>query len=226
MNGTIIQMFPTCFNSEIAMAAFKRSIALFDGTVAICEGNREAWLQKIVETWRPYFSRLGFELPPRIWISVGRPPNSRWTGACYPGEASDDGNPHIFVSPVISDSTRAAGVVVHQLCHVALGNRQHGPAFKKLATATGLIGKMTQSIEGPMFLQIMPGIVDRYGPYPHSALRQLRHLDRKPQGSRLLRVRCLQCGYAMRVTQRWLSAAIPTCPNTRCDSYGELMEVG
>jgi hypothetical protein len=149
------------------------------GPDAIFEGGREAWLQKIIDIWRPYFLRLGHDLATRIWISPGRPPSNRWTGACYPGAAGDDGNPHIFIHPVLSDSTRVAGVVVHQLCHVALGNRSHGPPFRRLARAMGLMGKMTETIEGPLFLAIMPATIDRIGPYPHPALRQLRRLDRK-----------------------------------------------
>ena len=196
------------------------------GTDAIFEGSREAWLQKIIDIWRPYFLRLGYDLPTRIWISPGRPPSSRWTGACYLGAASDDGNPHIFIHPVLSDSTRVAGVVVHQLCHVALGNRSHGPPFRRLATAMGLVGKMTKTIEGPLFLSIMPATIDRIGPYPHPALRQLRRLDRKLARTRLVRVHCAACGYLVRITQRWLMVSIPICPNHDCPSHGDRMEVG
>jgi len=196
------------------------------GCDAIFEGGREAWLQKIIDIWRPYFLRLGHDLPTRIWISPGHPLSRRWTGACYPGAASDDGNPHIFIHPVLSDTIRVAGVVVHQLCHVALGNRNHGPPFRRLATAVGLVGKMTETIEGPLFLATMPATIDRIGPYPHPALRQLRGLDRKPAGTRLVRVHCASCGYLVRVTQRWLTVAIPICPNPICPSLGELMAVG
>ena len=69
------------------------------GPDAIFKGGREAWLQKIINIWRPYFLRLGHDLPTRIWISPGRPPSTRWTGSCYPGAASDDGNPHILFIP-------------------------------------------------------------------------------------------------------------------------------
>jgi hypothetical protein len=192
---------------------------------AIFEGTPEAWLQKIVEIWRPYFARLGYILPARIWISVGKPPRGSSIGVCYPGEASDDGSPHIFIHPVLSDSTRVAGTLVHQLCHIALGNRSHGPRFKALATATGLIGKMSQTMEGPMFLAIMPGIIDRYGPYPHASLRQLRGFD-KVSSTRLIRITCPECGYLLRGTQRWLKTGVPNCPNRHCRSYGEPMEVG
>lgn len=192
---------------------------------AVFEGSREAWLQKVIDAWRPVFSRQGYDLPARIWASVGRPPSARWTGACYPGQASDDGNPHIFVHPVLSDSTRVAGVVVHQLCHVALGNRSHRSRFKRLATAAGLVGKMTKTVEGPLFLSVMPGIIDRYGPYPHASLRQLRGLD-KVSGTRLIRISCPTCGYLLRGTKRWLKTGVPTCPNGRCAGFGEQMEVG
>jgi hypothetical protein len=94
----------------------------------------------------------------------------------------------------VSDSTRVAGTVVHQLCHAALGNRSHGARFKVLATATGLVRKMTQKIEGPLFLAIMPGMIDRIGPYPHAALRQIRGLE-KISGTRLIRITCPGCGY-------------------------------
>jgi hypothetical protein len=191
----------------------------------VFEGTREAWLQKIVETWRPYFQRLGYSLPLRIWVSVGRPPSSRSTGVCYPPEASDDANPHIFIHPVLSDSTRVAGTVVHQLCHAALGNRWHGQQFKKLATAVGLVGRMTRTIEGPLFLQVMPGIIDRYGPFPHTSLRQLRDFE-ETSGTRLLRITCPECGYRLRGTQRWLKVGVPTCPNPCCESYGEPMDIG
>jgi 3-hydroxyacyl-CoA dehydrogenase, C-terminal domain len=73
-----------------------------------------------------------------------------------------------------------AGTVAHQLCHAALGNRSHGARFKTLTTATGLAGKMTQTIEGPLFLAIMPGIIDRIGHYPIG--KQPIHICREVPG--------------------------------------------
>jgi hypothetical protein len=72
----------------------------------------------------------------------------------------------------------------------------------------------------------MPAIIERIGPYPHAALRQIRGLDDPPKGSRLIGVTCLQCGYKMRVTRRWLRIATPLCPNPCCSGMGEEMEVG
>jgi hypothetical protein len=196
--------------------------------------TREAWLGRIVGVWRPIFAKAidgGFYtlptrvLPTRVWVSVGRPAQGRWTGACYPGVASDDGNPQIFVNPVISDSTRAAGVVVHQLVHAVFGNRRHDGNFQLFAQRVGLIGKPTATIEGPLFLQLMPMILARYGPYPQPALRQMRHLDPKPPQNRHLLTRCLGCGYQVRVTRKWLAVAAPICPNPKCSERGRAMEI-
>ena len=35
-----------------------------------------------------------------------------------------------------------------------------------------------------------------------------------------------QHGYNLRVTNRWLTIAIPVCPNPQCDEQGEPMEIG
>jgi hypothetical protein len=125
---------------------------------------------------------------------------------CFPGEASDDGSPHIFVHLVLVDSTRVAGTVVHQLCHAALGNRSHGSRFRMLATATGLVGKMTQTVEGPMFLAIMPGIIDRIGPYPHTALRKIRGLEKTWAASQLVVSRETWAEWLSRMTSIAVSA--------------------
>jgi len=53
---------------------------------------------------------------------------------------------------------------------------------------------MTQTIEGRLFLAIMPGIIDRINPYPHAALRQIRGLE-NISGTRLIRITCPGCGY-------------------------------
>jgi hypothetical protein len=58
---------------------------------AVFSGTREAWLGYIINHWRPHFDRAGVPLPPRIWVSVGRPARGTSTGICYPGDASGDG---------------------------------------------------------------------------------------------------------------------------------------
>jgi hypothetical protein len=192
---------------------------------AFFSGTREAWLGYVVNAWRPYFERTEAPLPLRIYVSVGRPARGTSTGVCYPGEASDDGAPHIFIHPVIADNTRAAGVLVHQLCHAALGSRSHGHAFRRVATMVGLGGRMTKTVEGAWFVTVMmPDIVARIGPYPHAALRQLRRLEERPKRRRLIRVACPDCGYLIRVTKKWLLVAQPLCFNKDCPNFGQEME--
>jgi hypothetical protein len=124
-----------------------------------------------------------------------------------------------------------AGTVVHQLvghqlCHAALGNRSHGAPFRALTTATGLVGKMTQTIEGPLFLAIMPGIIDRI--WPLTTFRATpdpwaREDKRHPSDQdHLPRVRLP----GLRGAQRWLRAAVPKCRNPRFGNYGDVMEIG
>jgi hypothetical protein len=75
-----------------------------------------------------------------------------------------------------------------------------------LATATGLVGKMTQTVEGPMFLAIMPGIIDRIGPYPHTALRKIRGLEKTWAASQLVVSRETWAEWLSRMTSIAVSA--------------------
>jgi hypothetical protein len=44
--------------AEMAQRAFKRDIEVYAiAADAVFEGTRDAWLQKIVDVWRPIFSR-------------------------------------------------------------------------------------------------------------------------------------------------------------------------
>jgi hypothetical protein len=144
---------------------------------------------------------------------------------CFPGYASDDGSPHIFVHPVIVDPYRVAGTVVHQCCHAALGSRSHGIMFRLVATKVGLVGKPTATIEGPLFHALVPKVIDKAGPYPHAALRQIRGMN-PPKKSRLVRAKCLRCGYVIRLAQKWIDLSHPLCPNKYCSNMGKEMEVG
>jgi hypothetical protein len=184
----------------------------------IFEHTREAWLKKLVEVFRPYFARIGYPLPNQIYISVGPlPPRS--IGICYSSAQSDDGGLHIFVSAVVSNPIRVAGIVAHELCHAALDcEGGHGYQFRRLATSIGLVGKMTATVEGPRFIELIEsGVLPQIGPYPHAALR--RSTRTKSQKTRMLAVRCTNCGYVLRASRSVLELGIPECPNTRCAEF-------
>jgi hypothetical protein len=200
--------------------------------VVIHQSTREGWLLALIDIWRPYFVRLGNPLPAKIWVSMSdlRPTT---LGKCYPAIRSDDGNPHIYVSSLLGtagagglpDHSRIGCTVCHEGCHAALDcEGGHGREFKRLATAFGLVGKMKATIAGPMFIDMMEGIVrERLGPLPHAPLRP--RIAKKGSNTRLLRVQCPQCGYLTRTTKMWLDVAVPACPNPGCDAQGETMTV-
>jgi len=53
----VLRMFSS-ERAEMAQRAFKRDIEVYAiAADAVFEGTRDAWLQKIVDVWRPIFSR-------------------------------------------------------------------------------------------------------------------------------------------------------------------------
>jgi hypothetical protein len=124
----------------------------------------------------------------------------------------------------MGDPYRVGETVYHELCHAALDcEGGHGAEFKKLALAGGLVGKVKATMAGPLFIDVMQGIIERIGPYPHAPLRQKK--SKKGTNTRQLRIQCPQCGYLLRGTKMWLTVAIPPCPNPGCDACCELMTV-
>ncbi len=49
----------------------------------------------------------------------------------------------------------------------------------------------------------------KVGKYPHSPLDGSTE---KKQKTNLLKAQCSECGYLVRVTQKWVDVAIPICP--------------
>lgn len=192
--------------------------------------NREEWLMELsrAHLW-PLIAKHGGKQPDRVRISVGFPKGSRGgksghaIGQCWPTQASADQHAEIFISPEL-EPLRAADVLLHELIHAATPGAKHGGAFKKLAVACGLTGKMTATIAGPELVQLLEGALAKMPPYPHGVLRVPDGKKAGP-GSRLLKVSCRDCGYTMRITRTWLELAIPTCPDPDCSGHGELMEV-
>ena len=89
---------------------------------------------------------------------------------------------------------------------------------------------MTATQEGDAFKQSVEPILELLGPYPHAELNPGKRICApdespdgfKPQGTRLLKVMCPQCGYTVRVTQKWLvDVGPPLCP--RLSHKGRVM---
>jgi hypothetical protein len=181
--------------------------------------TREAWLNKLVERLRPLYRDAGHPLPDRIKVSCGWPTHraiaptgkNRTIGQCFATQCSADQVNEIFVSPCIAKATQAAAILCHELIH-ALDNCQsgHKAAFKRVATAIGLTGKMTATRPAPPLAERLNALCESIGPYPHATLDI--ETGRKKQGTRMLKVACPECGYTVRTTRQWIEQGLPTCP--------------
>ena len=133
-------------------------------------------------------------------------------GECWSPTASAGEVNEIFISPVLSDANDVLAVLVHEAVHAAVGVAcGHKGEFRRVAIASGLVGKMTATTAGPELTALMGLWVDNgLGAYPHSALNLS---DRKKQTTRLIKCECGTCGYVVRTTAKWIDAlGAPMCP--------------
>lgn len=194
--------------------------------------TREQWLSAATTIFRDWFSALNYDLPKLIRVSVGFPSRNalsnrnRAIGQCWSApESSPDGSCHIFISPVLGDALRVADVLIHELCHASTKDHGHRSAFKQVAVAMGLTGKMTATEATPELVRRLDGVMKQLGEYPHSVLDP-KNSPMKKARTRLLKAECSGgkrsgCGYIIRVTQKWIdSSGLPTCP---CGEEFEVM---
>ncbi len=176
--------------------------------------TRESWLLAAIREIRPLFAAKGAKIPAGLRVSVGFPKGARGgssaVGQCFTSASCADGKGAIFISPKIEDPIRCLDILVHELVHATDNcDSGHGGAFKRLATALGLEGKMTATTAGKTLAVQLRAIAKVLGKYPHSALT---FSSRAKKGSRLLKAECLRCGYVVRVTAKWLNTGTPLCP--------------
>src|SRR5262249_4885040 len=106
----------------------------------------------LVEWIRPWFEAIDLTLPTAIRVSIGFPARRASTaiGECHAPSFSADGSTQIFISPIIGDGTRAADILVHELCHAAVGPEHgHGWQFARAGRGVALGGPLTASVAGP-----------------------------------------------------------------------------
>lgn len=178
--------------------------------------TREQWLQSAISDLRPDIKHAGLILPRIVHVSIGFPStralvsSRRRLGECWQGEASRDGNPHIYISPVIESGTEVLAALIHELVHAA-GIRGHMADFKRPALALGLTGKMTSTVPGPDLTSRLNDLIRQLGKYPHNVLDpQVR--PTKKQSTRLLKATCEECEAIIRVTGKVVNdPGLPTC---------------
>lgn len=178
--------------------------------------NRESWLQSAITTLRPAYNRIKLPLPDIIHVSVGFPSvralssNNRRIGECWMPQMSQDGNPHIFISPLITSGIKVLDILVHELIHAG-GIADHKFNFRRYATELGLVGKMTSTEAGPELLECLNVVLADLGPYPHSGIEpNIRPI--KKQTTRQLKAECVDCDAIIRLTQKVVDdPGLPTC---------------
>jgi hypothetical protein len=178
--------------------------------------NREEWLIKVAAGMAPWFKALGYALP-RYRIAIGFPSTGRRgkrIGECWDGGASADGTFEILIRPDLDVPLDVAAILAHELDHAAVGlTCGHKGAFRTVALAIGLEGKMSATVPGEAFKRRVGPILAAAGPLPHARLG-LGKSDAPPkQKARLLKAECGECGYTVRVTRKWVDeAGAPHCP--------------
>lgn len=183
--------------------------------------TREQWLEKAVSLSADLFKAHGYEVP-RLRVTCGWPSSGgcaakkRTIGQCWAGEASSDGLNQIFISPWLDDVAGPSGVLatlVHEVVHAVVGlEAKHGKLFRKCATAVGLEGKMTSTNANEALCREQAAWAEKLGEYPHAKLDKLKSPVKK-QTTRMHKAECDECGYTVRLSQKWLDeVGSPWCP--------------
>lgn len=166
---------------------------------------------------RHHFAEHGYTVPEKVRCTCGWPSRQalsnvkRRIGECWSESSSADGTIEIFISPVLSDSVRVLGVLVHEMVHAIVGaEAKHGRPFAECAEKVGLVKPWTATTESEALIETLESWVrDTLGPYPHAPMS---HSKTATQSTRMLKMECSDCGCIIRTTQKWLDAYGPEWP--------------
>lgn len=184
--------------------------------MAYTHKTREEWLMAGIARARPVFAQAEHLLPEKIRASCSWPGGGnarKRIGEAWSAKGSADGTVEIMVSPSLDDSVEVFAGLIHELIHAWQAGANlpldHKIHFKVALPFFGLTGKPTATVADPEAFPAKWGDALRaLGPYPHARLVKL---DLKKQGTRMLKVVCPACGYALRTTAKWIEVGLPTC---------------
>ena len=186
--------------------------------------TREEWLNAFLTAARPEFKKHGNPIPKKVRVSIGfssKGSKGSRIGECWSSVCSGDETFEIFIEPGQHEVSRIAGILTHELIHAAVGLAAgHGPAFRKMALALGLTGKMTATTEGEAWHVWADPIVKSLGKIPHASLRdpsgRVQRSAPSPDGgggeieiqttagpvqkNRQLKLECTACGFICRAS--------------------------
>lgn len=158
--------------------------------------TREAWLQRAAGQMQDWLRQATGKLQPSVHVSMGFPAASQCRldkvlGGCFSAEFSIDGNPHIFISPIMAgDPAASQGVLatlLHELIHAMLGSgKGHGKEFQRVAATVGLQPPWKATTAGEQLLLRLRALADSLGAWEHSAIKLPEKKKRKSKASELL----------------------------------------
>jgi len=195
--------------------------------------KRETWLARATDYLRPMFEDQGYQIPSDVRVTCGFPSSMalrskngrRAIGMCWSRGCSDANINEIAISPCLSgetDSLQVLATLVHELVHAVDDcKNDHGPAFKRIALAVGLEGKMTATHASTGLNAHLQKFIDAEGFFPHAALDVAK--THKKQSTRMIKARCVNeffCEsdergnlYTVRLSRSWLEkGGAPICP--------------
>lgn len=178
------------------------------------EKSREKWLNNLATGMHKWFRDLGFPLP-KTQVQTAFPSSGKRTKKLTESWLQDGQDMFVIVvRPDADDSMHIACALAFQLCQIAVGQRdEHGLLFKHLAISIGLSGQRKEDQPGALFKELVAPLLKKLGPLPESSITLSKTDQHKPQPTRLRKVSCLECGYVVRVSRKWLDEkGPPHCP--------------
>ena len=176
--------------------------------------TRQEWLDQAIVL----LAVEGLKLP-KYRATIGLPSSGgfshkkRTIGQCFYPECSADKTTEIMISPTRDKPMEILETTAHEMVHGTLGaGFGHGPKFRALATSIGLVGKMTATEPGPVFIARTKMILKTLGDFPHRKINV--DVGRKKQSTRMVKVTCMDCGMVFRTSNKWIEASydVMDCP--------------
>ena len=176
--------------------------------------TREEWLLKASTKLNNLFLDHGAVIPDhRVSMSWPIGNYKKVIGQYFPPSLAADGIASVYISPSLPCSRTILEAYVHELVHACTPGDGHGKAFGRLARSVGLIGKLTATKAGEGLALRLNAIVLEQGEIPSAQVNYTRLT--KKQKTRLVKVKCNNCGYTCRVTNKWI--VLVGTPICRCN---------
>lgn len=177
--------------------------------------NRETWLETAVEHVSLILKDRAEVTVPSVRVAAGWPSRGgtstkkRVLGECWRPSVAADSVSQIYLNPMMDDPIQILGVLTHELIHAVHPEAKHRGPFVSTAKAVGLTGPWTATSVGVELEPLLKRISEELGVYPHSKLTP--SVQRPVQTTRMLKIECIDCGYIVRTTQKWVDVGLPIC---------------